>query len=209
MNAEAERQMRAGAGAVDDEVVGVFDALFVAIARDVPHHHPLALADLLAADFGIDQRGAPHMRQRRLPANNLRHHGVDQRRIVAKFSILVGMFVQRQHRTAHGIAGGVIAADDQQNEIAQEVARIHVPRRLAVRHHRQQIGLHWLSGALFPQLREIGTTFLQLLVARLLRRDHVAIAGSRGRDIGPAGQLAPLLPREVEQDRQHLRGELD
>src|SRR6202022_3873823 len=69
VDAEAERQMRAGAGAVEDEVVGVLDGLFVAIARDVPHHHAITLADGLATEFGIFKRGAPHMRQRRLPAN--------------------------------------------------------------------------------------------------------------------------------------------
>src|ERR1700730_16606296 len=78
VDAEAERQMGAGPGAVDDEVVGVLDALFVAIAGDVPHHHPVALADFLVSDFGIDQRGAPHMRQWRLPANDFRHHRIDQ-----------------------------------------------------------------------------------------------------------------------------------
>src|SRR6267142_6220598 len=45
MNAEAERQMRAGPGAVNDEIVGILDAIFVAIARDVPHYDPVALAD--------------------------------------------------------------------------------------------------------------------------------------------------------------------
>jgi hypothetical protein len=28
------------------------------------------------------------------------------------------MFVQRQHGTAHGIAGGIIAADHQQDDVA-------------------------------------------------------------------------------------------
>src|ERR1700753_2644341 len=61
MDAETERQMGARPGAVDDELVRVLDRLFVAVARDVPHHHAVALADGLAAEFGIDQCGAPHM----------------------------------------------------------------------------------------------------------------------------------------------------
>src|SRR3954452_17765918 len=37
VDAEAERQMGSRAGAVDDEVIGVLDYLFVAVAGDVPH----------------------------------------------------------------------------------------------------------------------------------------------------------------------------
>ena len=31
----------------------------------------------------------------------------------------------------------------------------------------------------------------------------------RGGDVGPARQLAAVFPREVEQRREHLRGQLD
>ncbi len=44
--------------------------------------------DGLAAELGVLQRGAAHMRQRRLPADHLGHHGVDQRRIARSLSIL-------------------------------------------------------------------------------------------------------------------------
>src|ERR1700733_2666447 len=49
VDAEAERQMGAGPGAVDDEVVGIYDRLLAPIAGAVPHHHALAFADFLAA----------------------------------------------------------------------------------------------------------------------------------------------------------------
>src|ERR1700722_15204449 len=121
VDAEAERQMGAGPGAVDDEVVGILDHLFVAITRDVPHHDAVAFPDGLAAKLGIFKRCAPHMRQRRLPANDLRYHGIDQRRIVAQLLVLIGVFVQREHRAAHGVAGGVVAADDQQDDVAHQI----------------------------------------------------------------------------------------
>src|SRR5205085_5882576 len=69
MDAEAERQVRPRPGTIDDELVGLLDRLFIAIARDVPHHDALALLDLLVPDLGVDQRSAPHVRQRRLPAD--------------------------------------------------------------------------------------------------------------------------------------------
>src|SRR5207302_9650669 len=56
MDAEAERQMRAWTGTIDDELIRVLDRLLVAVAGDVPHHDAVALLDLLVSDFGIDQR---------------------------------------------------------------------------------------------------------------------------------------------------------
>src|SRR6516165_695631 len=64
MDAEAERQMGAGAGAVDHELVRRFDHRLVAVARNVPHHDLVALPDLLAAELDVLQGGAAHMRER-------------------------------------------------------------------------------------------------------------------------------------------------
>ena len=148
------------------------------------------------------------MRQRRLPADHFRHHGIDQRRVVAQLLILVGMLVQRQHRTAHGVAGGVVAADDQQDDVAHQIVGIHVPRRVAMGHHRQQVVARRRVDALVPEFGEIGVALVHLL-APLLRRVHDAAFGQRGRDVGPARQLAAFLPGKVEQRRQHLRGQFD
>src|SRR5262249_60291061 len=52
VDAEAEGEVRARAGAVDQEFLGPLDRFLVAVARDVPHHHALALLDRLAAEFG-------------------------------------------------------------------------------------------------------------------------------------------------------------
>src|SRR6478735_234449 len=58
MNTEAERDVGARPGAVDNEVVGAVDHVLVAVARDVPHHHLVALLDLAAAELEIRKRGA-------------------------------------------------------------------------------------------------------------------------------------------------------
>ena len=118
------------------------------------------------------------------------------------------MLVQRQHRAAHGVAGGVVAADDQQDDVAHQIIGVHVPGRVAMRHHRQQIVARRRVDALVPEFGEIGVALVHLL-APLLRQFHDAALGQRGRDVGPARQLAPLLPGEIEQRRQHLRGEFD
>src|SRR3954454_19647913 len=60
VDAEAERDMGARPNTVENEVVGTFDHLLVAVARDVPHHDLVALLDLAAAEFEIRKRGAAH-----------------------------------------------------------------------------------------------------------------------------------------------------
>src|SRR6202000_1664200 len=78
MDTETERDMGARPGAVNNELIGTIDHLFVTIARDVPHHHLVAFFHLLAAELEVGQRGAAHMRQRGLPADHFRHETVDQ-----------------------------------------------------------------------------------------------------------------------------------
>src|SRR5258708_1290618 len=53
MNPKAEGDVLARPFAVDDELVGTVDRLLVAIARDVPHHHLVAVLDLLAANLDV------------------------------------------------------------------------------------------------------------------------------------------------------------
>src|SRR6266480_3668336 len=79
MNTEAEGEMGARPGSVDDELVGTIDHLFVTVARDIPHHDLVTFFELFAAELEVGKRGPAHMRQRRLPANHLRHEAVDQR----------------------------------------------------------------------------------------------------------------------------------
>ena len=127
----------------------------------------------------------------------------------AQLLVLVRMLAQRVDRARHGVAGGVVAADDQQDQVAEEVLRVHVARGLAVRHHRQQVALRRLVDALVPELGEIARAFHQLGLPLVFGRDQAAGAGNRGGDVGPARQLAAVLPGEVEQHREHLRGQLD
>ncbi len=78
-----------------------------------------------------------------------------------------------------------------------------------MRHHRQQVGLRLLIHTLLPEPREIARAFQQFLLALLLGGDDAVRSRQRRRDVGPARQLAAVLPGEVEQHRQHLRGQLD
>src|SRR5262245_60885684 len=119
MNTEAERQMASRPRAIDYEAVSIRDRLTIPVTRDVPHHNAVAPLDELAAKFGVLQRCASHMRYGRLPTNHFRHEAVNQGMIAAQFLVLIGVLVERQHRACQRVARGIIAADDQKNDIAE------------------------------------------------------------------------------------------
>src|SRR5215467_1720716 len=112
MNTEAEGKMGARPGPVNDELVGTIDDLFVAVARDVPHHDLVTLLERPAAKLAVLERGPTHMRDRRLPPDYLRHEAVDQCRIFAQLLVLLWVFIQRIDAARQCVAGGIIAADD-------------------------------------------------------------------------------------------------
>ena len=202
MDAETERQVVARLRPIDDELVRSLDRFFVAVARHVPHQHLVALFDLLALQFGVDGRGAP--------ADDLGHHVRYQAGVVAQLLIFERVLVEGQHTAGNRIAGGVVAADDQQDQVAEKLHRLHVSRRLTVREHRDQIEIFALRlvDAFVPEPREVLEALHQLVAALFVRLDDAG-TGCRGRDVGPARQLVAVLERKVEQGRQHLRGELD
>ena len=109
--------------------------------------------------------------------------------------------------SGHGIAGGVVPAHDQQDEIAHEGHLIHVAH-VRMDHAAEQIGRFGRFQPLVPELLEIGAHFIhvhQPLVAAFLGAELLHIA----RPVGPEGQLAAVFPRKIEQDGKHLRGQLD
>ena len=75
--------------------------------------------------------------------------------IVAQLLVLVGVLIERQHAAGDRIARRVVAADDQQNQVAEIFHRRHVLGGFAVGEHRDQIDFAGLVHALVPQAREI------------------------------------------------------
>src|ERR1700730_15370481 len=105
MNTEAEGDVGTRPGPVNDEIVRTLDDLFVAVARDVPHHDLVTFLDLLAAELDVLERGPAHMRQWRLPADHLRHETIDQSRIFAQLPVLIRIPVQRIDAARQRVAG--------------------------------------------------------------------------------------------------------
>jgi len=77
-----------------------------------------------------------------------------------------------------------------------------------MRHHGDEVVLWLLIDALLPQPFEIHRAFDELFAPCLIGFDDAGFR--RGRcDIGPARELAPLLPREIEQGRKGHCGQFD
>ncbi len=195
--------------AVDEEGVRFLDHFAVAVARDVPHDDLVALLDRLTAQRDVGKGGAPHMRERRLPANDLRHHVRDQIRIGAQLLVLARVLIKREHAARDRIARRVVAADDEQNDVPQILVRRHIPRRIAVRHHRDEVAARRLVHTLVPEPREILQALQQLGLPLVFRFDQRPLHRQRRRDVRPVGEFAPFLEREIEQRRQHLRRQFD
>jgi len=90
-----------------------------------------------------------------LPADDLGHQALDQRRLGAQLGPLIGVVVQRQQAAGHAVARGVVAAHDQQHQVAHVLQRAHVARGGAVRQHRHQVAFGRRIDALVPQSGEI------------------------------------------------------
>ena len=121
------------------------------------------------------------------------------------------MVVQRPQTARHRVARGVVAADQQQQDVAHELLRPRrqVARRLAVHQHGDQVGSRRLRGALVPERDEILHHLLQHRVAFFVGVDLGAGARVHRRDVRPVGELPPLLERKVEQRGKHLRGQFN
>ncbi len=83
---------------------------------------------------------AAPVRQRRLPADDFGHHALHQGRVRPQLGKLLRMLMQCKQAAGHGIARGVVAAHDEQHQVAQVLARRHIARCRAVRQHGDQIG---------------------------------------------------------------------
>ena len=176
MDAKAEGQVLTGPVAVDNELIGPLNHRVIAVARNVPHDHPVTLADLLALEFDILRRGPAHMGQRRLPTDNLRNHVRDQARIGLELVIFPRKLVQGQDPARDRVARRIIAADDQQDQIAQKLHRIidHILGVRIVGQQGNEVELRLSRRPLMPQGGEIAEALHQgaLTLGHIDRHAH-------------------------------------
>ena len=96
--------------------------------------------------------------------------------------------------------------DHEEQDVAQEGAPVHVPRRRRMREHGEEVGCRVGVDSLVPQANEAISTFLQDGIAFRLCRNQAGIEVG-GCDVGPVDESAPLLEREAEHGGKHLRGQ--
>ena len=136
MQTEAKRQMLTGIGPVDDESLWVLNHLVILVARGVPHNDLVALLDVLAIKLSVHLRRATHIGQGRLPTDDLRDHIRNQRHISTQLFVFLGELVEREHAPGDRVAGRVVAADNQQENIAQIFHGRHILCCLTMGEHR-------------------------------------------------------------------------
>ena len=81
--------------------------------------------------------------------------------IGSQLFVLVWVLIQRQHSAGDGISSGVVAAHNQQNQVAQKLHRRHVLSIFAMSQHGQQVNLRRLVAALLAQVGEVLQTLHQ------------------------------------------------
>ena len=124
--------------------------------------------------------------------------------------VLRGVLVQEIHTAGYRVSRGVIAADDQQDQVAQKFHGRHVLGMGIVGHHGDEVGRLARVAALafFPQAGHDFQAFHQRGAPYLFRRGSAGFLAA-GRHVGPVGQLTTFFEREVEQGREHLCRQLD
>ena len=105
--------------------------------------------------------------------------------LARSLSYSVRVLVEREHAAGHRVAGGVVAADDQQDQVAEVLLRRHVPRGLAVGQHRDQVVARLGVDALVPQPREVLEALQQLGAAAASGARTDADVGLGGGHVGP------------------------
>ena len=155
VDAVSERQVPLGVGSRQVDGLGVVAKdVFVSVGRQVPHEYLVVLEDLFAAEFGVSCCGASHVRQRCLPPDDLGNQVRHKRRVGDEFVVLLGIGVQAVDAARHRVAGGVVAADDKQEQVAKVGRRRHVLGGLTMCEHRDEVEAG-VRSAFLPQSFEV------------------------------------------------------
>ena len=108
----------------DVESVGLREGVRVAVRRDVPEGGLVAPAHRSAVKVEIPGEGAPEVHGHRGPAEDLLGGRLEQRPVAMGFAEgVVGgrMIEQRQEAVGNGVAGGLVARHDEQQEEVLEL----------------------------------------------------------------------------------------
>ena len=142
----------------------------VTVAGNVPHGDLVAGANGPPVHLDIDLGAARHISQRRLIADDFGDHIRDQRSVAPHFFKLARILVEEIDAAADRIARRVVAADDQQDQIAEQILAPHVRRRWRLRHHGDEVERGRPFAPLLPKPFEVGAALVKLSLDRAPRR---------------------------------------
>src|SRR4051812_1491082 len=114
------------------EPVGLGEHPLVAVGGGEPRHHLVAGSDRAPVQLHVAGRRPAEVVDRRGPPQELLDRRPDQGRILLQQGQLVGVLEQRVDRVRDRVPGGLVAGDDEQEEVRPEVV---VRQRPAVLRH--------------------------------------------------------------------------
>ena len=189
-----------GAGDVEPERIGEHGV--VTVGARVEHQHPVALADLLSADLDVARGGAVHVAHRRRPAQHLLDRTRQQLGLRSQTGELVGVLQQRGDASRDDVAGGLVAAHQDEHRLEHQVDVAEWLVTIGRVHHQaDQIGTRSATA-----LVDLGRDVLPPVAHRLfdLGTDLVAAGGEQVAPVeegvmvalGQAHQLADQVHRQ-------------
>ena len=124
---------------IDTKPLGFSDRTFVSIAGEIPHDNLIALFDRLTLEYHVIAGNTTHVSERSLPANNFWNHARNEPRVRPQLIKFLRVQVVPQHATRNRVSRRVVAADNQLDQVAQILHRVHVTGCWVMRHKRNQI----------------------------------------------------------------------
>ncbi len=207
-------------GSAHVDAVRVLEVGVVPVAGGEPHDDLVALCDRLAAELDRARRRTTEVVDRAGPPQQLLEARRDERGVLLHRPQLVALSHQAEHGVADGLTRGLVAGDDEEQEVVVEVGvgeRDPVHGELVGEDADQVCAIAALatvaeSPSVVEDLLSRGRAERQVLVLLALRRVErelrVVRVGVPDHLVAPRDQLAGVLLGHVEQSRQHLDGEV-
>ena len=212
--ADSEADVRIGR-AVDLERVGVFEHGLVSVRRGIEQTEVLAGRDLLAVQLEILDGRPAELDHRRGPADDLLRRLRDEREIRPELRELSRVLDQSEHPAARGVAGRLVAGDDEKREVGEQLeGRDLAAPEIGVREDAHDVigGIRRPGPSFGDHLGKVDVHLLERephLLARVTAADLVLRIARAGDLVRPFEHPAPVAPRDAEhvgEDRESERG---
>ncbi len=114
VRAIAKGDVLVGVCPLNVQAIGILEHRFVAVGRAIVHDHLFALGDLLAGNLDVAGSRAAHVDHWTDHANELVDGAGDEFGPGDQLCLFAGKVGEQSHGPADGVAGGVVACEDDQ-----------------------------------------------------------------------------------------------